>query len=223
MIDITQLKKYYIVGGNPVMILKWINLHIKKWEFIAIMWPSWSWKTTLMNMIGILDEPTSGKYFFDNINIAKLSSDEQADFRREKIGFVFQSYNLLPRFAAWKQVALPLFYKWLWYEKRYKKAIEVLTSLWMKEKIYHTPDMLSWWEQQRVCIARALACETSVILADEPTGALDSKTGKELLELFSKVNKQGVTIIMVTHDKNVASYAHKVIHLKDGLIYKTTK
>lgn len=223
MIDITQLKKSYIVGGKPVMILKWIDLHIKKGDFIAIMWPSWSGKTTLMNTLGILDEPTSGKYLFDDVNVAKLSSDEQADFRRDKIGFVFQLYNLLPRLAAWKQVALPLFYKWLSYAKRYQKAVEALTSLWMKDKIHSTPDMLSWGEQQRVSIARALVCEASLILADEPTGALDSKTGKDLLELFCKINKQGVTIVMVTHDKNVASYAHKIIHLKDGLVDKHQK
>lgn len=218
MIEITQLKKSYIVGGKPVMILKWIDLQIKKWEFIAIMWPSWSGKTTLLNMIGILDEPTSGKYLFEDTNVAKLSSNEQADFRRDRIGFVFQLYNLLPRIAAWKQVALPLFYKWRWYEKRYQKAVEALTSLWMEDKIHHTPDMLSWWEQQRVSIARALVCEASVILADEPTGALDSKTGKDLMELLSRINKQGVTIIVVTHDKDVASYAQRSIHLKDGLI-----
>lgn len=223
MIEITQLKKSYIVAGKPVMVLKWIDLQIKKWDFVAIMWPSWSWKTTLMNMFGILDEPTSGKYLFDNVNVAKLSSDEQANFRRDKIGFVFQLYNLLPRIPAWKQVALPLFYKWWWHERRYKKAVEILTSLWMKDKIYHTPDMLSWGEQQRVSIARALVCNASVILADEPTGALDSQTGKDFMEVLNKINKQGITIIIVTHDKDVASYAKKIIHLKDGLICNSKK
>ena len=223
MIKIQELKKSYIVAGEPVMILKWIDLDIKKWEFIAIMWPSGSWKTTLMNMLGILDMPTSGKYFFDDVNVAKLTSDEQADFRRDKLGFVFQLYNLLPRLEAWKQVALPLFYKWRWYAKRYNKAVEVLKSLWMADKINHTPDMLSWGEQQRVSIGRALVCDAEVILADEPTGALDSKTWKDLLELFSQINKKWVTIIMVTHDKNVASYAQKIIHLKDGLIHKGKK
>jgi ABC-type lipoprotein export system ATPase subunit len=134
------------------------------------------------------------------------------------VWFVFQLYNLLPRIPAWKQIALPLFYKERWYIKRYNRALEVLTNLWMKDKVNHTPDMLSWWEQQRVSIARALVCNASIILADEPTGALDSKTGKDFMELLTKINKQGVTIIIVTHDKNVASYAHKIIHLNDGLI-----
>ena len=218
MIDIIDLKKSYIVAGKPVMVLKWIDLHIEKWDFLAIMWPSWSGKTTLMNVLGLLDEPTSGKYIFDNVNITKLSSDKQADFRRDKIGFVFQLYNLLPRIPAWQQVALPLFYKWRWYEKRYAKAASVLKSLWMEDHLHHTPDMLSWWEQQRVSIARALVSEASVILADEPTWALDSKTGKDLMELLCSINKKGVTVIVVTHDKNVASYADKIIHLCDGLL-----
>ena len=223
MLDIKNLKKSYIVGGKPLLVLKWIDLRIKKWDFIAIMWPSGSWKSTLMNMIGILDTPTSGKYLFNNVNVANFEPDTQADFRRDKIGFVFQWYNLLPRLEAWKQVALPLFYKGRGYEKRYKRAVEVLTQLWLKERLNHSPDMLSWGEQQRVCIGRALACNPDLILSDEPTGALDSKTGEDLLKLFTDLNKQGITMIMVTHDPEVASYAKKTIHIKDGLIHKIEK
>jgi len=205
------------------MILKWIDLQIKKWDFIAIMWPSWSWKSTLMNMIGILDIPSSWEYLFEKTSVAWFSEDKQAEFRRDKIWFIFQGYNLLPRLDARSQVALPLSYKWRWYQKKYQKAVEVLSSLWLKDKINHTPDMLSWGEQQRVCIARALICNPALLLADEPTGALDSVTWKELLKLFTKLSKQWKTIIMVTHDHEVASYAHKTIHIKDGLIDKQKK
>lgn len=218
MIDIKNLTKSYIIWWKPVIILKWINLEVKTWEFIAIMWPSWSGKSTLMNMIGILDLPTSWDYFFQNTNVATFTPDEQAIFRRDKIWFIFQWYNLLPKLPAWEQVGLPLAYKWYSYAKRKKRAIEVLEQVGLSNKINHTPDMLSWWQQQRVCIARALVCEPALLLADEPTGALDSETWKEVLKLFTQLNKQWKTIIMITHDSQVASYANKIIRIKDGLI-----
>jgi len=220
MIDIKKLTKSYIIWGKPVMILKWIDLKIKKGDFIAIMWASWSWKSTLMNMIWILDIPTSWEYFFNKTDIASFTEDEQALFRRDQIWFVFQWYNLLAKLPAWEQVALPLSYKWWSHKKRYERALEVLKEVWLEDKVNHTPDMLSGWEQQRVSIARALACDPSLLLADEPTWALDSVTGKEVLKLFTKLNKLGKTIIMITHDKEVASFAHKTIHIKDGLIFK---
>lgn len=220
MIDIKNLTKSYIIWKKSVLILKWIDLKIKAWDFLAIMWPSGSWKSTLMNMIGILDIPSWWKYLFNNINVENFSEDEQSTFRRDKIGFVFQWYNLLPKLPAWEQVALPLWYKWWWYSKKYSRAKEVLKQVWLEDKIKHTPDMLSWWQQQRVCIARALACNPSVILADEPTWALDSETWKEVLKLFKILNKQWKTIIVITHDKDVASYANKTIHIKDWLINK---
>lgn len=220
MIDIKQLTKSYIIWWKSVMILKWIDLFIEKGDFVAIMWPSWSWKSTLMNMIGILDIPTTWEYFFEWTDVAKFTEDEQAIFRRDKIWFIFQWYNLLPKLSAWNQVALPLSYKWQWYTKRYERAIEVLKEVWLEDKINHTPDMLSWWQQQRVCIARALVCDPSLLLADEPTWALDSVTWKDVLTLFTKLNKQGKTIIMITHDSEVASYANKIIYIKDGLISK---
>ena len=218
MIEIKNLKKSYIIGENESLVLKWINLSVEKWDFITIMWPSWSWKSTLMNIIWILDTPSSWEYYFDWIDTAKLSWIEQANFRRDKIWFVFQWYNLLPRLQAWKQVALPLSYKWVGFLKRKQIAIKKLKELWLEDKINFTPDMLSWWQQQRVCIARALVCDPLLILADEPTWALDSKNGKELLELFVELNKNWRTIIMITHDRDVAAYSKKIINIKDWLI-----
>lgn len=221
MIDIKNLTKSYIIGGEPVMILKWIDLQIEKGDFVAIMWPSGSGKSTLMNMIGILDIPTSWDYIFEETNVANFTEDEQAIFRRDKIWFVFQWYNLLPKLQAWAQVSLPLAYKWWNYKKRRDRAIELLESVWLQDKSEHSPDMLSGWEQQRVCIARSLACDPPLLLADEPTWALDSVTSRELLQLFSELNKKGKTIVMITHDDNVASYASRIINIKDGLICKT--
>lgn len=220
MIDIKQLTKSYIIWWKSVMILKWIDLFIEKGDFVAVMGPSWSWKSTLMNMIGILDTPTTWEYFFEWIDVAKFTEDEQAIFRRDKIWFIFQWYNLLPKLSAWNQVSLPLNYKWWWYIKRYERAVEVLKEVGLEDKINHTPDMLSWWQQQRVCIARALVCNPALLLADEPTWALDSITWKDILNLFSELNKQGKTIIVITHDSEVASYANKIIYIKDGLISK---
>lgn len=219
MINIKKLTKSYIIWWVPSMILKWIDLEIKQGDFIALMWPSWSGKSTLMNMIGILDIPTTWEYFFHDTNVANFTEDEQAIFRRDKIWFIFQWYNLLAKLPAWEQVALPLAYKGWSSSKRYQRAIEVLNEVWLSDKINHTPDMLSWWQQQRVCIARALVCDPALLLADEPTWALDSKTSAEILKLFSYLNKEKwKTILMITHDSNVASYAHKIIHIKDGLI-----
>ena len=218
MIDIQQLTKSYIIGGEPVMILKWIDLHIQQGEFIAIMWPSGSGKSTLMNMIGILDTPTWGDYVFDDINVAKFTQDEQAMFRRDKIGFVFQWYNLLPRLDAISQVSLPLWYKWIAWVKKRERSQDVLRSMWLWDKLEHTPDMLSWGQQQRVCIARALANDPVLLLADEPTWALDSVTSAEVLDLFVELNRQGKTIVMITHDDEVAAYADRIVRIKDGIV-----
>ena len=218
MIEIKNLTKSYIIWWTSSMILKWINLEIKDWDFVAIMWPSWSGKSTLMNMVGILDVPSSWDYIFQDTNVANFTEDEQAIFRRDKIWFIFQWYNLLPKLSAWEQVALPLAYKWTSYNKRKQRAIEVLNEVWLSDKINHRPDMLSWWQQQRVCIARALACDPALLLADEPTWALDSVSSGEILKLFTELNKKGKTIIMITHDPEVATYADRIVHIKDGLI-----
>ena len=218
MIEIKNLIKSYIIWWSSSMILKWINLEIKEGDFVAIMWPSWSGKSTLMNMVGILDIPSSWDYIFQDTNVANFTEDEQAIFRRDKIWFIFQWYNLLPKLCAWEQVALPLAYKWWSYSKRQQRAIEVLNEVWLSDKINHTPDMLSWWQQQRVCIARALACDPALLLADEPTWALDSVSSSEILKLFTELNQKGKTIIMITHDPEVAGYADRIVHIKDGLI-----
>ena len=218
MIEIKELTKSYIIWWIPSMILKWINLEIKEWDFVAIMWPSWSGKSTLMNMIWILDIPSTWEYIFQNINVANFTEDEQAIFRRDKIWFIFQWYNLLPKLSAWEQVALPLAYKWWSYGKRQQRAIEVLNEVWLNDKINHSPDMLSGWQQQRVCIARALACDPALLLADEPTWALDSVSSNEILKLFTELNQKGKTIIMITHDPEVATYADEIVHIKDGII-----
>lgn len=218
MIKIDNLTKSYIIGGKSVKILKGIDLTIDQGEFVAIMWPSGSGKSTLMNMIGILDTPTTGTYLFNETDVAKFSADQQAIFRREKIWFVFQWYNLLPRMPAWMQVALPLSYQWWSYPDRYQRAVEILGQLWLQERKDHTPDMLSGGQQQRVAIARAVVADAAVLLADEPTGALDSVTSDELLGLFTRLNKLGKTIVMITHDHQVASHARRIIHLKDGLV-----
>lgn len=218
MIEINKLTKSYIIWWNSSMVLKWIDLKINEGDFVAIMWPSGSWKSTLMNMIWILDIPSSWEYLFEWTNVANFTEDEQAIFRRDKIGFIFQWYNLLAKLPAVQQVSLPLSYKWWSYKKKDIRAIEVLKEVWLWDKINHTPDMLSWWQQQRVCIARAMVCDPMLLLADEPTWALDSATWKEILKLFTELNKRGKTIIMITHDANVASYAQRIIHIKDWLI-----
>jgi putative ABC transport system ATP-binding protein len=218
MIEINKLEKSYIIWWESTPILKWIDLKINKWDFVSIMWPSWSGKSTLMNMIWILDTPTGWEYYFDGTNVAWFTEDEQASFRRDKIWFIFQWYNLLPRLPAWSQVALPLSYKWRWSDRRYKRAIEVLTSVGLWDRTHHTPDMLSWWQQQRVCIARALACDPALLLADEPTWALDSVTSWEILNLFKTLSDGGKSIVMITHDREVAQVAHRIVYIKDGLI-----
>ncbi len=218
MIEINKLTKSYIIWWVSSMILKWIDLKIEDWDFVAVMWPSWSGKSTLMNMIWILDIPSTWEYIFQWTNVANFTEDEQAIFRRDKIWFIFQWYNLLAKLPAREQVALPLAYKWWSNSKRQERAIEVLKEVWLWDKINHTPDMLSGWQQQRVCIARALVCDPALLLADEPTWALDSVTSTEVLKIFTDLNKKGKTIIMITHDAEVAAYAKRIVRIKDGLI-----
>lgn len=218
MIKLRNITKEYIMWDNLVKVLKWIDLDIIQWDFVSIMWPSWSWKSTLMNIIGMLDIPSSGSYVFDDIILDWLSEDELSKIRGKKIWFIFQSYNLIPRMSVIKQVMLPLSYQWIPRVEREKIAIKALEKVWLSDKKDNKPSELSWWQQQRVSIARALAVNPSMILADEPTWALDTKTWKEIMELLVELNKEGKTIILITHEHEVDSFAKKHIFIKDGLI-----
>lgn len=221
MIKLENITKEYMIGGKKTVILSWINLEIKKWEFLAIMWPSWSGKSTLMHLLWFLDNPTAWVYKFNDREVQNLSENEKADLRRDYIWFVFQDYNLLSRMKAYLQVGLPLSYKWIGFGERYEKAVNLLWRVWLSHRLESTPDMLSGWEQQRVAIARSLANEPQLILADEPTWSLDTKTGKAVLELFLELHKEGKTIVVITHDPQVASVAQRTIRLLDGQFTET--
>lgn len=216
MLKLENINKNFNLGKNKVQVLNDINLEIKKGEFVAIIGQSGSGKSTLMNIIGCLDTQSSGKYYIDDKDISKFSSDEKASLRRKKFGFVFQRYNLISNLTALENVCLPCVYEGL--EDRKTKGLNLLDKLNIKEKAYSKPNQLSGGQQQRVSIARALINGGEVILADEPTGALDSKSGIMVMEILSNLHKNGHTIILVTHDKNVANYANRIIEIKDGKI-----
>ena len=218
VIEMTNITKSYEMGTQVVHALRGVDVSIKEGEMIAIMGPSGSGKSTLMNMIGCLDVPSSGVYKLDDIDVSTLSDDEQAKIRNKRIGFVFQQFNLLPRTSALKQAALPLMYAGYSLSERSQRAEEALEKVGLGDRMDHRPDELSGGQQQRVAIARAIATHPSIILADEPTGALDTKTGEEILDLFEEFNEQGMTIIMVTHDPEVSERAERIILLRDGLI-----
>ncbi len=220
-IETTELTKVYGTGEAAVHALRSVALQIQRGEFVAVMGPSGSGKSTLMNIIGCLDRPTSGSYVLDGEDVSQLSKDMLADVRNRQIGFVFQSYNLLPRMSAAKNVMLPLLYSrngHLSDRECYERAIAVLESVGLGDRVHHRPSELSGGQQQRVAIARALANYPSIILADEPTGNLDSASGEEIMELLGQLHKQGTTIVMVTHDFKSAEHAERIIHLLDGRI-----
>ena len=218
MITMSNITKAYEMGNQVVHALRGVDLVIEEGEFIAIIGPSGSGKSTLMNMIGCLDVPTGGTYTLDGIDVSEMTDNEQARIRNKRIGFVFQQFNLLPRTSALKQVSLPLMYGGMSRRDRNARANEVLEMVGLGDRTDHRPDELSGGQQQRVAIARALATNPSIILADEPTGALDTKTGEELLDLFQKLHDDGMTIIMITHDPEVSAKAERVISIRDGLI-----
>lgn len=219
MVILENVTKSYILSGRIIEVLRGITIEIKKGEFVSIMGPSGSGKSTLLNLIGCLDRPTSGRYLFDGIEINTLSDNELAEIRNKKIGFVFQSFNLIPRLSAIKNVELPLFYSGLPYSERRKKAFEFLSRVGLAERSDHLPNELSGGEQQRVAIARAIINNPSMILADEPTGNLDSKTGQEIIRLFKEIHATGTTIIMVTHEMFVAEQAERILTIKDGVCF----
>jgi putative ABC transport system ATP-binding protein len=219
MIDVKGITKVYKSGDVETKVLKNISFSIKEGEFVAIIGPSGSGKSTLMHILGCLDAPTSGQYFFKGKDVSKLSDDELADIRRREIGFVFQAFNLLPRTTVIRNVELPLAYASVLKEKREEIAKESLLSVGLAEKhFYHLSNQLSGGEMQRVAIARALVNDPTIIFADEPTGNLDSKTGEIVLETFQNLNKEGRTIILITHEKYIAGKAKRIISIKDGEI-----
>ncbi len=217
VIDIRDVTKVYHMGDVEVQALRGVDCYVEQGEFVAIIGPSGSGKSTLMNILGCLDKPTSGSYKLDGIEVADLDDDQLAQIRNHKIGFVFQSFNLLPRMPAWKQVALPLIYAGA--DHRYDRAVEALQSVGLGERLDHKPNELSGGQMQRVAIARALVTNPAMLLADEPTGNLDSRSGKEVMSIFRRLNAEGRTLVLVTHDPTVAAQAQRIIRIFDGRAY----
>ena len=218
LISLTNISKHYKVGTEIIKALKSISLEIHKNEYVAIMGASGSGKSTLMNILGCLDTPTSGDYTLNNNKVSNLSDNELAEIRNKEIGFVFQSFNLLPRSTTLENVMLPLIYAGIRKEQRYKIAMDVLENVGLGDRVKHKPNELSGGQKQRVAIARALVNNPSIILADEPTGNLDSKISIEIMALLHQIHKSGNTVILVTHEEDIAKYAHRIIRLKDGEI-----
>ncbi len=219
LIELVNIHKSYPLDGFNLEILKGINLKIYSGEFVAIMGPSGSGKSTLMNILGCLDAPTSGKYILEGLNVENMNSDELAEIRNHKIGFVFQGFNLLSRTSALENVELPMIYSGLDAKTRRRKSINALTNVGLKERMHHLPNQLSGGQQQRVAIARAIVNDAPIIFADEPTGNLDTKMSIEIMELFTHLNHDlNRTIILVTHEEDIASYAKRIIRIVDGEI-----
>ena len=218
LIKISQLKRDFLLGNETINVLKGIDLIINKGEYVALMGPSGSGKSTLMNLLGCLDTPTSGSYILNGNDVSQMHDDELAEIRNKEIGFVFQTFNLLPRTTALDNVALPMIYAGYPKTERNQRAAEVLSLVNLSDRMDHQPNQLSGGQRQRVAIARAMVNKPSIILADEPTGNLDSKTSEEIMNLFNDIHENGNTIIVVTHEEEIAKYAHRVIRLKDGSI-----
>ncbi|MBN2639590.1 MAG: ABC transporter ATP-binding protein [Bacteroidales bacterium] len=218
VIRLEKISRQYKVGSEIVRALQEVSLTINKNEFVAMMGPSGSGKSTLMNTLGCLDTPTSGSYFLNNIDVSKMTDNELAEVRNKEIGFIFQTFNLLPRSTALENVMLPLIYAGMSKTERIKRATEALESVQLGDRMHHKPNELSGGQRQRVAVARALVNKPTIILADEPTGNLDSKTSVEIIGLMEEIHKLGNTIIVVTHEEDIAEHAHRIVRLRDGKI-----
>ena len=223
IISVKDLKKTYIMGKTEVNALKSITIDIVKNEYVALMGPSGSGKSTLMNLLGCLDTPSAGDYWLNSTNVSEMTDGELAEVRNKEIGFVFQTFNLLPRLSALENVALPLVYGGVSRSKRLARAEEVLDSVGLGDRVDHKPNELSGGQRQRVAIARALVNSPSIILADEPTGNLDTKTSLEIMTIFEQIHEAGNTIILVTHEPDIAEHAHRIVRLRDGLVESDLK
>jgi putative ABC transport system ATP-binding protein len=218
VISVKELTKIYIMGTTQVKALQGVSLNIDRNEYVALMGPSGSGKSTLMNLLGCLDSPTGGEYWLNGTNVSTMTDGELAEVRNKEIGFVFQTFNLLPRLSALENVALPLVYAGMSRSQRNERAQEVLDSVGLGDRVDHKPNELSGGQRQRVAIARALVNNPSIILADEPTGNLDTKTSVEIMGIFEEIHQKGNTVILVTHEPDIAEHAHRIIRLRDGLV-----
>jgi putative ABC transport system ATP-binding protein len=218
VIECTDLAKHYRVGTQDVIALRSVSLQIERGEYVAIMGPSGSGKSTFMNIIGCLDTPTHGEYILNGKNVSRMSDNELAEVRNTEIGFVFQTFNLLPRYTAKENVMLPMVYAGVDKKTREQRALQALANVDLSDRVSHRPNELSGGQRQRVAVARALVNNPSIILADEPTGNLDSKTSVDIMKLFGQIHERGNTVIVVTHEEDIAKHAHRIIRLRDGIV-----